>query len=76
MGSKIAKIRMGGSVSNFGNSETKSMKSSSVRDAKEDSFDLEDFEDIMEQIQLQGALEEKKRQVRKVNQVREDDGHN
>lgn len=55
---------MGNSVSNFG--DAKSMKSGSVRDQKEDDFDLEDFGDIMEMIQLQGKLEEKKREVKKI----------
>ena len=58
------KARMGNSVSNFG--DAKSMKSGSVRDQKEDDFDLEDFGDIMEMIQLQGKLEEKKREVKKI----------
>ena len=30
--------------------DAKSLKSGSVRDPKDDSFDLEDFEDIMEKI--------------------------
>ena len=61
------KVRMGGSVSNFGRGDAGSVKGSSVRDPKDDSFDLEDFEDVMEQIELQGALAEKKRMVSKVN---------
>ena len=46
------KVRMGNSVSNFKGSDGRSMKSGSVRDPKEDSFDLEDFDDIVEQIEL------------------------
>lgn len=42
------KVRMGNSVSNFKGSDGRSMKSGSVRDPKEDSFDLEDFDDIVE----------------------------
>jgi len=42
------------------------MKTGSVRDPKDDSFDLEDFDDIMEKIQLQGMLEEKKRIVKQI----------
>ena len=54
---------MGSSVSNFGGSQM----SSSVKDPKEDSFDLEDFGDVMESIQLQSALEESRRKIEKVN---------
>ena len=42
---------MGNSVSNFGGMADKySLKSGSVKDPKDDSFDLEDFEDVMEKI--------------------------
>ena len=44
---KFGNGKMGSSVSNFDN---RSLKSGSVKDPKEDSFDLEDFEDIMEKI--------------------------
>lgn len=58
---------MGQSTSAFGQSlDTKSMKSGSVRDnPNDDSFDLEDFDDIMEKIKLDAALEETRQSVRK-----------
>ena len=51
---KIGTKKMGSSVSNFGgtNRDGTSLKSGSVRDPKEDEYDLEDFGDIMESIQL------------------------
>ena len=39
---------MGASSSNFG--DVKSVKSGSVKDPKDDSFDLEDFDDVIEKI--------------------------
>ena len=56
-------------MSNFG--DAKSKASASVRDQQEDDFDLEDFTDIAEAIQLQGVLEEKRRQIRKIKQPKE-----
>ncbi len=65
---------MGSSVSNFGASQAdgKSFKSGSMRDPKEDSFDLEDFGEVVESIQLQSALEEQKRMIGKVKEEKED----
>ena len=68
---KFGNVKMGSSVSNFG--ATNSMKSGSVRDPKDDSFDLEDFEDIMEKIQLDGALEEKKQVIKKTRKQDNDE---
>ena len=68
---KFANTKMGSSHSNFG--DAKSVKTGSVRDAKDDSFDLEDFEDIMEKIQLDGALEEQQRVIKKVRKTDNDD---
>ena len=57
---------MGASTSAFGHTEVKSMKSGSVKgNLNDDSFDLEDFDDIIEKIQLESALEDTKRLVRK-----------
>jgi len=67
---KAAKPRMGVvSVNNFGGlSDAKSIKTGSIRDARDNSFDLEDFDDVMEKIQLEGAIEEKRRMVSRVLQ--------
>lgn len=48
------------------------MKSGSVRGGNNDSFDLEDFEDIMEKIQLDGAIELQKKSMRKLTTANED----
>ena len=68
----------GKSVGKFGSqtkpsniSDAQSMKSSSVRGGN-DSFDLEDFEDIMEKIQLDGAIELQKKSMRKLTTANED----
>ena len=47
--------------------DKKSIASSSQRDPlNDDSFEMEDWDDIMEKIQLDAAIEDKKRQVRKI----------
>lgn len=61
------------SSSAFGHSDTKSMKTGSVRDKNDDSFDLEDFDDIVEKIKLDAALEEQRQAMRKAK--REDDDY-
>ena len=45
---KFAGTKMGASASNFG--DARSVKTGSVKDPKDDSFDLEDFDDIIEKI--------------------------
>ena len=40
-----------------------SLKSGSVRGGNDSDFDLEDFDDVMEKIQLDGAIEMEKRKV-------------
>ena len=45
------------------------MKSGSVRDKKEDSFDLEDFDEIMEKINLDKTVAEKKRDVKQIKKA-------
>lgn len=58
---------MGQSASAFGHTlDNKSVKTGSVRgNPNDDSFDLEDFDDIMEKIKLDAALEETRQNVRK-----------
>lgn len=56
--------KMGGSTSNF---DGQSLKSGSVRGKdNDDSFDLEDIDDLIEKIQLESAIEDKRREIRKV----------
>ena len=67
-----------GSSSNRGGfghaADSQSMKSGSVRDKKDSDFDLEDFTEIMEKIYLEGAIEDKRREVRSLK--RAPDGSN
>ena len=59
-----ATSKMGGSTSNFDN---QSLKSGSVRgNPNDDSFDLEDIDDLIEKIKLESAIEDKRREIRKV----------
>ena len=67
---KFGHTKMGSSTSAF---DKQSLKSGSVRDAKEDSFDLEDFDEIVEKIQLESAIHEQKRSVRQVLKQDEED---
>ena len=47
------------------------MKSGSVKDKQESDFDLEDFTEIMEKLQLENALNDKKREIKKLKKVPE-----
>ena len=59
-----ATSKIGGSASNF---DGQSLKSGSVKgNPNDDSFDLEDLDDLMEKIQLESAIEDKRREIRKV----------
>jgi len=62
----MGKSGFGASSSRGGFGATASMKSGSVRDKQEEEFDLEDFSEIVEKIKLDGAIEDKKRTIRKL----------
>jgi len=47
------------------------MKSGSVKDKQESDFDLEDFTEIMEKLQLENAINDKKREIKKLKKVPE-----
>jgi len=67
-------IKIGSSSSAFGISDGTSMKSGSVKgNPNDDSFDLEDFDDIVEKIQLESVLEDTKRIVSKVKTEKNDE---
>jgi len=67
-------IKIGSSSSAVGISDGTSMKSGSVKwNPNDDSFDLEDFDDIVEKIQLESVLEDTKRIVSKVKTEKNDE---
>jgi len=61
--------KFGAATSSKGGFGGQSMKSGSVRDKKEDSFDLEDFDEIMEKINLDKTVAEKKRDVKQIKKA-------
>ena len=67
LGAKTGKAGAFGKSGHY--AETQSLKTGSVRDKNDDSFDLEDFDEIMEKINLDKVLEEKKSTVRKLKKT-------
>lgn len=73
-GKSVGKTAFGASASRGGfgaGNNAQSLKSGSVRDNNDSDFDLEDFADIMEKIQLESAIENKKRNI---TQLKKKDG--